>query len=177
MIRDINLVEHLPKYVSSFEEIKTIMETENPEIQKVIDEQQKVFNNQFIKSCDENGIKKYEDLMGITPILSSTLDSRIKVVMNMWRRDIPYTYRVLIKQLDYICGKNGYKIATDFSNYKMGILVSLGSKQDMISLRKLTKDIVPANIRVTLIDYVTDDIYTKANLLNTVARLKTIKIN
>ena len=45
MIRNVNLIEHLPLFVQEFREIQGIMNAENPEIQSVEDNSEQIKNN------------------------------------------------------------------------------------------------------------------------------------
>ena len=48
MIREVNLLSFLPEFVQEYREIKHIMNSEQPEIQKLEDETEIIKNNQFI---------------------------------------------------------------------------------------------------------------------------------
>ena len=57
MIRDVNLIGHLPLYVQGYREIKGIMDAEEPEVQLVEDISEVIKDNMFILHADEEGIK------------------------------------------------------------------------------------------------------------------------
>ena len=61
MIREVNLLSFLPEFVQEYREIKHIMNSEQPEIQKLEDETEIIKNNQFILSCDIDGIARFEN--------------------------------------------------------------------------------------------------------------------
>lgn len=177
MIKDVDLIKYLPLYVANYEEIKTIMETENPYIQKLIDEQQMIFDNQFIESCNETGIKMFEKLLEITPSLSDTLNTRKTIVMDKWQDDIPYTYRVLIERLDFICGSGNYVLTQEFNNYKLSILANLSKLRDLVRLKNLVREVVPSNIEVILTNYATSYVSYGTMEINGVTKLKSVIIN
>ena len=81
MIREVELLNHLPLFIQEYREIREIMKSENPEIQSLEDETEIIFNNQFIQSCNLKGIAKFEELMKITPEINDTLESRISRVL------------------------------------------------------------------------------------------------
>ena len=82
MIREVELLNHLPLFIQEYREIREIMKSENPEIQSLEDETEIIFNNQFIQSCNLKGIAKFEELMKITPEINYTLESRISRVLS-----------------------------------------------------------------------------------------------
>ncbi len=85
MIREVELLNHLPLFIQEYREIREIMKSENPEIQSLEDETEIIFNNQFIQSCNLKGITKFEELMKITPEINDTLESRISRVLSRWK--------------------------------------------------------------------------------------------
>ena len=111
MIRDVNLLGHLPPFIQEYMEIREIMKTENPEFQLVEDESEIIKNNQFIQSCNLTGISKFEKLIGIVPSADDTLESRINRVLVRWNDTVPYTWKTLLNKLDTLCGgSDNYEI-------------------------------------------------------------------
>ena len=113
MIRNVNLLNHLPEYIKEYREIQEIMNTENPEFQLAINETEKILNNQFITTCDEEGISKYESMMKIYPLASDTLESRKSRVLTRWYSALPYSWFFLIRKLNSLCGIGNYEIDMD----------------------------------------------------------------
>ena len=60
---NVNLLEYLPDFMQEYREIRQIMKSEEPEFKTLWDLFKKVFNNQFIQYCDENGISKFEEML------------------------------------------------------------------------------------------------------------------
>lgn len=149
MDREINLIEYLPLYVQTYREIKHIMNAENPEVSLLVNEIERVKNNQFIQSCDLLGIKQFENLLGIIPYAGDTLESRIKRVMLRWNDMIPYTWEVFIKKMDSILGQN-WSAVTNFTNFNMDLTIVTDMFGLVDEIRALVDEIIPANIVVTV---------------------------
>ena len=49
MIREVELLNHLPLFIQEYREIREIMKSENPEIQSLEDETEIIFNNNLFK--------------------------------------------------------------------------------------------------------------------------------
>ena len=96
MIRTVKLEHYLPPYIQEYREIWKLMQAENPEFQLADDESEKIKNNLFIESCDEKGISRFESIMGIFPLDTDTLESRISRVLTRWNEKLPYTYLYLL---------------------------------------------------------------------------------
>lgn len=149
MIRNVELLKHLPLFIQEYREIMEIMNAENSEFQSAEDETEVIFNNQFIQSCNIKGIAKFESLMGITPEPDDTLQSRISRVLTRWNDTVPYTFIVLCQRLDFLCGKDNYKIIRDINKYTMDITTHLELTGQAEELDYMLNYMIPANIALT----------------------------
>lgn len=149
MIREVNLLSFLPEFVQEYREIKHIMNSEQPEIQKLEDETEIIKNNQFIFSCDIDGIARFENLLGITPKPDDTLDARKSRVITRWNDSIPYTYKGLKEKLNVMCGEGNYLLIPSFNEYGLEIVVSLPLSSQADELDYMLSYMIPANIVVT----------------------------
>ena len=149
MIREVNLLSFLPEFVQEYREIKHIMNSEQPEIQKLEDETEIIKNNQFILSCDIDGIARFENLLGITPKPDDTLDARKSRVITRWNDSIPYTYKGLKEKLNIMCGEGNYLLIPSFNEYGLEIVVSLPLSGQADELDYMLSYMIPANIVVT----------------------------
>ena len=149
MIREVNLLSFLPEFVQEYREIKHIMNSEQPEIQKLEDETEIIKNNQFILSCDTDGIARFENLLGITPKPDDTLDARKSRVITRWNNSIPYTYKGLKEKLNVMCGEGNYLLIPSFNEYGLEIVVSLPLSGQADELDYMLSYMIPANIVVT----------------------------
>lgn len=150
MIRDVELLKHLPLFIQEYREIRTIMNAENPEFQMAEDETEIIFNNQFIQSCNLKGIAKFESLMGIVPEPDDTLASRISRVLTRWNDTVPYTFIVLCQRLDTLCGEGNYEIERDINNYTMDITTHLELVGQTDELEYMLGYMIPANIAMNV---------------------------
>ena len=149
MIREVNLLSFLPEFVQEYREIKHIMNSEQPEIQKLEDETEIIKNNQFILSCDIDGIARFENLLGITPKPDDTMDARKSRVITRWNDSIPYTYKGLKEKLNVMCGEGNYLLIPSFNEYGLEIVVSLPLSGQADELDYMLSYMIPANIVVT----------------------------
>lgn len=146
MIRTVKLQEHLPNFIQEYREMLKIMMAENPEFQLAIDETEVLKNNLFIETCDEKGISRFEDMMGIVPLPSDTLESRISRVLTRWNEALPYTDNFLIRKLNALCGVNNYEIIRRTNKYEMDIITYLELSGQVDELDYLLDCIMPSNI-------------------------------
>lgn len=124
------------------------MNAENPEFQTIEDVSEAIKNNQFILTCDENGISRFEQLLNIVPNNNDTLNVRISRVLARWNDTIPYTYSSLIEKLKIICGDGNYQIVPNFKEYEMELIVNLPLSGQVEELDYMLSYMIPANIVV-----------------------------
>lgn len=149
MIRDVKLIDYLPPFIQEYREIRKLMEIENPEIQIAEDETEIIMNNQFIETCNIKGIAKFESLMGITPLESDTLESRISRVLTRWNETSCYTFKVLIMKLNSLCGTDNYEIIRNINEYTMKVITHLELSGQTDELDYLLSYMIPSNIVIT----------------------------
>lgn len=167
------LIEYLPTFMQQFAEIKQIMQVEDTEMDKVENSIWKVFDNAFIDDCDEYGIKKYEELLDITPSADDTLERRRAAVLLRWNDALPYTYRTLIRKLDKYCGENQYRIENDLEHYIIHLHTYFNSKYQISDVIEMLEDIVPLNMYILVTNNLYRDIGT--DLYIHTATVKTVE--
>lgn len=107
---------------------------------------QRVLDNAFIADCDEYGIRKYEAIFHILPDADDTLDLRKLRVLIRWNEFVPYTYRVLIRKLNVICGVNGYDISLDLVNYILVVSIHLSVVKQRVEVERFIERVIPMNM-------------------------------
>lgn len=122
------------------------MEGETPEIQDLHDIMERIKDNQFISFCDISGIKRFEELLGITPSITDDLDARIFRVLTVWMDLIPYTYRVLLERLTSLVGEMHFSVIPDFNNYHIEIHLFDVTSSQISSVDELLGSLLPANL-------------------------------
>lgn len=148
MIRNVNLIEHLPLFIQEFKEIKNIMNTENPELQLVINESERVKNNQFVQTSDLVGVQRFEKLLNIRTLEDDNLQSRVSRIMNRWNDVVPYSVISLIEKLDALCGSGNYSIEENFNQYKLSLVVHLALSGQVDELEYMLAYMVPVNLEI-----------------------------
>lgn len=162
MIRDVNLIDHLPPYVQEYREIKGIMNAENPELQLVEDDSEKIKDNMFVLYTDDVGIKRHEKMFGLTPLKNDTLYNRQSKVLAQYTNTVIYTLRGLIERLNVICGVGNYTLELISDVYKINISLHLRVKNLISTVSSMLVNMIPANILYTcVVNYNTHEVLAK----------------
>lgn len=147
MTRAVDLVSYLPPFLAEFKEISVALEAENLEFVLVWNATERVLKNEFIETADEYGIKRFEKLLGILPDADSDLEARRSVIKARWLSKLPYTYKMLLKQLEIICGED-FSVKTSFeTDYFLRVVTHLRDYGKTTEVKKLLDEMIPANMR------------------------------
>ncbi len=176
-MKEVNLILWLPKFLQEYREIKEIMSTENPEIEYLYSEINTTMDNQFIHTCNEKGIERFEKLLEITPNYNDSLPGRISRVLSRWNDSIPYTYRGLIQKLAVICGEHGYSINFKNNEYLLEVTVSLRFGGQVEELDHMLSYMIPANIVIKSTNNVSNELEGNVFLGSLVTKMKEITIS
>lgn len=152
---NVNLLSYLPDFMQEYREIRRIMESEEPEFKILWNLFKKVFNNQFIQYCDEDGISKFEEMLGLHRYENDTLEIRIFRVLTYWNDQIPYTWRVLVNRMNQLCGIGNYELKPNFNNYELGVTTKFDDSKKYDELNNMLKTILPANLGFNNINILT----------------------
>lgn len=139
-------ISYLPDFLKQFFEFQEIGKVVDSSIGTFDNALEEALDNAFITTCNEYGICKYETFLKITPSANDTLESRRSRVLLRWNSHIPYTYRVLIRKLNLLCGVNNYTIAGDQEDYHLIFNTQLGLFGQVDELEMMLERILPENM-------------------------------
>lgn len=153
MIRDVELESYLPEYLKGYREIANTLKAENPEFKLLWENVDRLLKNCFIDTADEYGISRMEKMIGITPSDLDTLETRRIRVQALWWNPTPYTIRAFIKKLEELCKEGSFEVdKSRLEEYFIGIRTNLWQYGEVDSLRRLVNGMVPANMRVEILN-------------------------
>jgi len=148
---DRNLIDYIPPFLRDVREYKAILEdAEQPEMVLIWDAAKNALNDQFIVDATENGVSRWEKILGIVPKATLTLDERKFTILTKINEQLPFTITTLNERLTSLCGKDGYSLTLDNTNYTLDVKVALTAKNNFEDVNSLLQRIVPANLVVTL---------------------------
>lgn len=144
------LINYLPPVVQAMREMKAIMDGQQDGLSTLWNAVQSVFDDQFVEDATENGIKRWEKILSITPKGSETLDTRRFRIKTRLNEQLPFTIPVLNQQLSTLCGAEGYSVEMEKGTYILYVKVALVAKSNLDDVDTLLKRIVPAEIVIDL---------------------------
>lgn len=148
MIREVELIGYIPDFLKEYLDIQRLMESQQGEIQRLADETERLLNNQFILSADEDGIAVFEKKLGIQQLDDDSLDNRRFRVLSRYNQYIPYSKIMLRKKLSMLCGRDGYDMA--IQGDVLRVRVAIKSKRNYEEVKKLLEMITPYSMLINL---------------------------
>lgn len=149
-MREPNILDYLPEVFKDIKEIKAYAEAVNPELATLWQGVEDAYNDQFLYTMTENGIKRWEKMLKIVPMGTDTLEDRRFRIINRVNAQLPYTYKMLETHLIQMCGENGYIMSYNPDTLTLTIKIALTSKKQFDEVLVLINQMIPLNI---VLDY------------------------
>lgn len=141
--------DYLPGIVSGLREFIEIGKAVNPEWELVWAEIEKAMQDQFIESLTENGCSRWEKILKTKVKETNILEDRRFRILAKVNKQLPYSWRSFKKQLENLCGKDGYKVETR-PEYTLFVRVALTAKENYTDVVQLVDEVVPANLIIDI---------------------------
>lgn len=144
------LIEYYPPELKKVLEYQLISETGQHSLNNLFAEVQKIMDRQFIASSDEIGIRRYEQIYGITPKATDSLEDRRFRILTKINETLPYTIPRLKQMMEALCGAGNYSVELDAGAYTLTVKVGLAAKNSFEDVEAMLNRVVPANMIIDL---------------------------
>lgn len=140
------LMDYLPLFVQKYSEIAEIMKVEQVDVEKTWSGAEDVMNDQFILDATENGVKRWESILNISPKATYTLDERKFNILACLNKQLPYTLESLRYALTVLCGNEGYTLKLSPDKYQLLVKLALSNENNIDAVKDLLDNMIPANL-------------------------------
>ena len=144
------LQDYLPLFIQEYEEIQTIMNAQEQTVIQNWKALENVLNDQFVSDATENGIKRWEVILKLTPKDTYTLEERRFHVLARLSEQPVFTMETLRTALAGMCGENGYTVSMNHEKYILSVKLSLGNENKLEAVKLFLRRMVPANIEISI---------------------------
>jgi len=159
MVREVDLVSYLPPYLADYREVNITLAAENPEFHLVWRAADRILYNEFIATADEDGISRFEQMLGILSSRADTLENRRARVQNRWVTALPYTMKMLLKKLQIICGDTDFELLDNFGEgYTLILHTNLEGFGKVDEVEDTLGAMVPCNIQLVSRNEINSDV-------------------
>lgn len=138
----------LPEYFRPIIEFREILKAHGYSLDKLDETSEKVKDNNYIATCDEETITYYEKLLGITYRFGDTMEYRRMRVLQKYNTIVPFSIEFMRDKLTELYGEDGYEMSVDSTACKLKIKVTSDRYGAIDLLYDLLWDVVPAHIQI-----------------------------
>lgn len=178
MAKEVDLLSYWMPILRELKEFKEIANTEEVELTYLLEAIDNTLNNMFIETADENGIKRFEDMMGIYPDEEADLDLRRINVQLKWNNTASYTDKELYNSLLMFCGsEDNFSIVNNYEEYLIDITTGLGVRDSFDTVTKFLKEVLPCNLVINLKNVLKETSVTPVNIIGVTTTAKKYTIN
>ena len=147
---DRKLIDYLPPVLQQTREMQAVMEGEQPAVAGLWDAWKTVLDALFVRYANEQGLARWERMLGIRPRGTDSMEVRRVAVLARLNEQLPFTERTLRLMLDGVCGPGGYTLEIIYREYRVFVRVHLWEKRAMDEAAALLGRVVPANMVIDL---------------------------
>lgn len=146
MATDRKLINYLPPFMQKYLELRQVMEAEQPEVDDLWTACENALDDQFIMDATTYGVKRWENMLMITPKDTDTLDERKFRILTKLNQELPYTLTKLKEALTTLCGADGFSIDLQPENYHVEVKLALSNQNNYQEVVNLLTKMIPANL-------------------------------
>lgn len=156
MAKAVDILSYWMPILRNLKEFKEIAKAGEVELRRILDAVDQTLANMFIETSNEQGIKHFEEMLGITPKETDDLSTRRFTVLSKWNTKAVYTDYTLDEILSAFCGEGNFTITRQYKDYILKILTHLTVKDAFEIVADELKKIIPCNLLLELKNEVTE---------------------
>lgn len=131
-----------PQIIGGINDIAQIYDINDAQCQELDAAVERMDANISLDDMDEDTIIRWEKILEITPLDNESLRSRRFRIKTKVTEKLPYSYRVLKRMLDHLCGEGNYILALR----KYSLECQIYDNAIWKSVEKLFESVLPLNI-------------------------------
>lgn len=145
MIEHKKLIDYLPPFLAEYREYKRLNASLQKEVNSILEKTENALNDTFVNLATLDGIKRWENMLGIIPSADATIEERRAAIEFKLNTTLPYTFKALKHMLDNLLGADQYWMGmTDV--FELTIMIELTSSYMQDTVSTMVAKIIPANI-------------------------------
>lgn len=148
MSNRISILDWMDDILKEYLEYERYAEAVDPQFIKLYQLLAKWNNNIYPQDADEDGIKRFEELLNIIPNPNETLEERRYRILVKLNTKLPYTEIQLRRLLGGVLGYDGFKLTV--KDLILTISLAEGNNNKLQILLDLLGEIVPMNILIVI---------------------------
>lgn len=171
-----NLKSYIPSVYNQVDEIEALLDIEEPLFKKILLEVEKAFDNTSVLKADSDGLKMFEEMLGIVATPSESLEFRRFRIINRMSLKPPLSLRWLKSVLDESVGEGNYSCYVDYNNYTLHIDAVTRDRSWYEELLYTVNSNKPCNIEFVITNNFFEEIQNILYRKSIVSRCKIIQL-
>lgn len=161
----IDINEYLPEFLQEYEELKAINNCNNRYFNDLLDDMTHFLMELSLNECDEDGLRRFEQLVGSYPYEDDTIESRKMRVSRKLKLKGKYNFYNLKKYIEEIQGDDDFTVKLEKLNqfiFKITIKTKIDTKWQFNDIMETMYEMLPCNVAIQYdnsIRVTTDDTY------------------
>lgn len=141
------IMQYLPEYYREIRDFSELDNTESVELDEMDEAIQRLFDDQFVLSANEQAIKRRERMLGIQADPSTeSLEFRRRRLINRYSTKPPFTVRYLQQQLDNLVGQGMTIVSVDAQNFVLYVTTNIETASVFREVQHTIETVKPANM-------------------------------
>lgn len=141
------LLESLPTYYHDIIDFVELTDTEEVEVISAEGAVQRLFDDEFVMTSNEQGVKRREKMLGIqADPKTESLEFRKKRIINRYSTKPPFTIRYLQQRLDFLVGPGRAITSVDVENFILTVTANIDDAAVFREVEHTIKSTKPANM-------------------------------
>ena len=146
-LREIDIRNYMPPVVRNTAEFQQIATAENPEFNNFQACIYQVLQDSFVQDATEYGVKRWENILNISPENGDTLETRKERILTYLNIKLPYTWRVLKQMLISLLGEENVEMKLNNETATLTVAVALDTTEAQIeAVEQLLGRVLPQNL-------------------------------
>lgn len=139
---------YYPDVIAPAKEFKKLAAAENPELKLAADGLWKWFSATFVYYADEDGIERWEDMLGIRAPADASIEARRLAILSRINNNTPYTERWIRTFYDMIYGPGAIAVTVTPADYALRISGESEISRSIPRAIREARMYAPANLTV-----------------------------
>lgn len=139
---------YYPDVIAPAKEFKKLAAAENPELKLAADGLWKWFLATFVYYADEDGIERWEDMLGIRAPAAASIEARRLAILSRINNNIPYTERWIRAFYDTIYGPGSIAVTVTPADYALRISSESEISRSVPRAMREARMYAPANLTI-----------------------------
>ncbi|MCK9615856.1 MAG: YmfQ family protein [Candidatus Omnitrophica bacterium] len=148
--RDVKIEAYWPNVVSKMREMGQIANTENEEFDLLWVAIGNFISDLFIKTATENGVSRWETILGIVPASGATLNERKQLILTQVNIRTPYTWRYVKKIIADFFGITTFEMDYEIDFQTLTVSGNGATESQISQITEILKWILPAQIKLVV---------------------------